>query len=74
MGKQAKKKTLPGEPVVERCKVCNSTSHVHCSKGCSACDDPESPVPTFAVGFCPHCGDSFCRDCLEEHECGELVN
>jgi len=57
----------------EWCPVCGG-AHAHCSRGCAGCDDPNSPQPRYASRFCEACGESFCIECLQRHQCEDEFN
>src|SRR5258707_109383 len=58
----------------EFCRVCGSPNHINCSMGCAGCDDPNSPMPRYAWTFCEACHDSFCAECLQQHQCEQEFN
>ena len=56
--------------LLELCPVCGSPTHIHCAKGCFNCDDPKAPIPHYSSTWCRKCGQSFCAQCMEKHQCG----
>lgn len=58
---------------VEACRVCGSTNHVHCSRGCAICDEPDNPQPRYASRFCAGCKRSLCAQCFEDHACSGVI-
>lgn len=61
------------DKLAEPCPVCGSRNHVHCSRGCAICDDPNNPHPTFAQTFCAGCKQSLCFQCFEDHTCSGVL-